>query len=47
MANIIADAVDKYIKSGDITVGATNIAVVSAAPGSPGVVSGLKPAKIL
>ncbi len=46
MAKVISDAVDAYIKSGDVIVGPLNISVISAAPGSPSAVSSLKPAKI-
>lgn len=46
MAKVISDAVDAYIKSGDVIVGPSNISVISAAPGSPSAVSPLKPAKI-
>lgn len=44
MAAAISDAVDKYIKSGDIIVGAENIAVMVGQ--APGVVTPLEPAKI-
>lgn len=46
MAKIFADAIDDYIKSGDVIVGPSNIAVTCAAPGSPGVVAPINPAKI-
>lgn len=46
MAEVIADAVDTYIKSGDIMVGPNNVSVTSAAPGSPSVVAPLQPAKM-
>lgn len=46
MATVISDAVDKYIKLGDIVVGPTNIQVTSSAPGTPATVAPLQPAKI-
>jgi hypothetical protein len=47
MAKVISDAVEAYVKSGDIVVGPSNITVaVSTAPGA-GVVAPLKPAKIV
>ena len=46
MAKVVADATDDYIKSGDITVGPSEVGVVSAQPGSSATVSSLKPAKI-
>lgn len=46
MATVISDAVDAYIKSGDIIVGPSNVSVTSAAPGSPSVVAPLQPAKM-
>ena len=46
MASVITDAVDAYIKDGDIIVGPNNVSVVSSAPGSPSVVSPLQPAKM-
>lgn len=46
MATVISDAVDKYVKSGDITVGPTNVQVTSTAPGTPATVAPLQPAKM-
>lgn len=46
MAKVIADAVDAYIKSGDITVGPANVQVTSSAPGTPAVVAPLTPCKM-
>lgn len=46
MATVISDAVDTFVKSGDIIVGPTEVGVVSAAPGSAAAVSSLKPAKM-
>lgn len=46
MAAVISDAVDKYIKSGDIIVGSTNVQVTSTAPGTPATVAPLQPAKM-
>ena len=46
IATCVADSVDAYLKSGDITVGPSNISVTCAAPGSPGVVAPLAPAKM-
>ena len=46
MADVIANAVDAYLKSGDIIVGPTNIQVTSTAPGTPATVAPLQPAKI-
>lgn len=45
MADVITNAIDTYIKSGDIVVGPTNITVVTAT-GSPCVVTPATPAKI-
>lgn len=47
MSDVISDAIDAYIRSGDISVGPTNIQVTSSAPGSPAIVAPLKPAKIV
>lgn len=47
MASVISDAVESYIKSGDIFIGPNNISVTSSAPGSPSVVVPLQPAKIV
>lgn len=44
MATVISDAVDKYIKSGDIPVGPTNITVTS--PTGSCVVTPATPAKM-
>lgn len=46
IATCVADSVDAYLKSGDITVGPSNISVTCSAPGSPGVVAPLTPAKM-
>ena len=46
IATCVADSVDSYLKSGDITVGPSNISVTCAAPGSPGAVVPLAPAKM-
>lgn len=44
MAKVISDAVDTYVKSGDITVGPTNITVTS--PTGACVVTPTSPAKM-
>lgn len=44
MATVISDAVDKYVKSGDIVVGPTNIAVTSSTGAC--VVTSASPAKM-
>ena len=46
IATCVADSVDAYLKSGDIIVGPSNISVTCSAPGSPGVVAPLAPAKM-
>lgn len=46
MATVISNAVDAYIRSGDILVGPTNVQVMSTAPGTPATVAPLQPAKI-
>lgn len=46
MATVISDAVDKYVKSGDILVGPTNVQVTCTAPGTLAAVAPLQPAKI-
>ena len=46
MADVIANAVDAYLKSGDIVVGPTNIQVTSTAPGTLATVAPLQPAKM-
>ena len=46
IATCVADSVDAYLKSGDIIVGPSNISVTCTAPGSPGVVAPLAPAKM-
>lgn len=46
MAVVVTDAVEKYVKAGDITVDATIVQVVSTAPGSPAAVTPLAPAKL-
>lgn len=46
MADVIANAIDSYIRSGDIVVGPTNVSVICGSPGSPGAVSPIKPAKM-
>lgn len=45
MADVIAKAVDEYVKSGDIVVGPTNVAVSLGT--LAGVVAPLEPAKIV
>lgn len=44
MATVISDAVDKYVKSGDVSVGPTNITVTS--PTGACVVTPAAPAKM-
>lgn len=44
MADVVSKAVDKYIKSGDISIGPTNITVTT--PAGPGVVAPASPAKM-
>lgn len=46
MARVVADAVESYVKSGDVTVDATIIQVISASPGGTAAVNPLKPAKM-
>ena len=46
IATVISDAVDAFVKSGDITVGPTNVQVTSTSPGSPATVTPLQPAKM-
>ena len=46
IATCVADSVDSYLKSGDITVGPSNISVTCTASGSPGIVVPLVPAKM-
>lgn len=46
MATVISDAVDTFVKSGDITVGPTEVLVTSTAPGSPATVAPGAPAKM-
>lgn len=46
MADVIANAVDAYVKSGDIVVGPSNVQVTSTAPGTPATVAPLQPAKM-
>lgn len=46
MAKVFADAIDSYVKSGDIFVSATNVQVICALPGTPGAVTPLQPAKL-
>lgn len=46
MAVVVSDAVDTYIKSGDVIVGPTEIQVISTSPGTPSTVTPLNPAKI-
>lgn len=46
MATVVADAVDAYVRAGDISVGPTNISVTSSSPGKPAIVAPLQPAKM-
>ena len=46
MASVISDAIDSYVKSGDIMVGPSNILVTSSAPGTPAEVTSVSPAKM-
>jgi hypothetical protein len=46
MATVIANAVDTFVKSGDISVGPTNVQVTSTSPGTPATVAPLQPAKM-
>lgn len=46
MAEVVTDAVDTYVKSGDIAVGPTNFTVISSAPGSAAAVTPTTPAKM-
>ena len=46
MASVISDAIDSYVKSGDIMVGPSNILVTSTAPGNPAKVTSASPAKM-
>lgn len=46
IATCVADSVDSYLKSGDITVGPSNISVTCTTSGSPGIVVPLVPAKM-
>lgn len=46
MASCISNAVDAYVKSGDVLVGPTNVQVTSSAPGTPAAVTPLQPAKM-
>ena len=47
MASVVSDAVDKYVREGDITVGPDNISAICAAPGSPATITPINPAKII
>lgn len=46
MATVVSDAVETFVKSGDVSVGPANIQVTSASPGSPASVAPLQPAKM-
>lgn len=46
MATVVSDAVDTFVKSGDISVGPTNVQVTSTTPGTPATVTPLQPAKM-
>lgn len=46
MATVISEAVDIYVKGGDIIVGPDNVQVTSTAPGTVAAVLPLQPAKI-
>lgn len=46
IATVVSDAVDSFVKSGDISVGPTNVQVTSTSPGSPATVTPLQPAKM-
>lgn len=46
MATVVSDAVDTFVKSGDITVGPSEVQVTSTAPGTPATVAPLAPAKM-
>lgn len=46
MATVVTDAVEKYVKAGDITVDGSIIQVISSSPGSPATVTPLTPAKL-
>jgi len=46
LATVIANSVDAYVKKGDIYVDAPNVQVISTAPGTPAVVTRLRPTKI-
>lgn len=46
MANVVTNAVDTFVRGGDVVVGDTNIVVVSSSPGSPAKVTSVVPAKM-
>lgn len=46
LATVIANSVDAYVKKGDIYVDLPHVQVISTAPGTPAVVSKLRPTKI-
>ena len=46
MATVVSNAVDTFVKSGDIVVGPTEVQVTSTAPGTPATVASLSPAKM-
>lgn len=46
MATVVSDAVDSFVKSGDISVGPTNFTVTSSTPGTPAAVISTNPAKM-
>lgn len=46
MATVVSDAVNEFVKSGDIYVGKENIVVISSAPGTAAVVTKSLPTKM-
>lgn len=46
MANVVTNAVDTFVREGDVIVGDTNIIVVSSSPGSLAKVTPVVPAKM-
>ena len=47
MASVIADAVDAYLRSGDIYVGPTNVQVTAPTSGGPCTVAPMQAAKVV
>ena len=47
MANVIANAVDAYLRSGDIYVGPTNVQVTAPTSGGPCTVAPMQAAKVV